>query len=45
MYRIPEKIYNTYAALAVVAFHDAAEAVVKEAENHFLMMMILKIID
>ena len=35
VYRTPEKIYNTYVFLAVVALHDAAEAVVKEAEKSF----------
>lgn len=35
VYRIPAKVYDKYAFMTVFALHDAAEAVVKEAEKSF----------
>lgn len=35
VYRIPAKVYDKYALMTVFALHDAAEAVVKEAEKSF----------
>ena len=35
VYRIPVKVYDKYAFMTVFALHDAAEAVVKEAEKSF----------
>ena len=35
VYRIPAKVYDKYAFMIVFALHDAAEAVVKEAEKSF----------
>lgn len=35
VYRIPTKVYDKYAFMTVFALHDAAEAVVKEAEKSF----------
>lgn len=35
VYRIPVKVYDKYVFMAVFALHDAAEAVVKEAEKSF----------
>ena len=35
VYRIPVKVYDKYAFMIVFALHDAAEAVVKEAEKSF----------
>nr|DAX47569.1 MAG TPA: hypothetical protein [Caudoviricetes sp.] len=35
VYRVPAKIYDKYAFMTVFALHDAAEAVVKEAEKSF----------
>ena len=35
VYRTPAKVYDKYAFMTVFALHDAAEAVVKEAEKSF----------
>ena len=35
VYRIPAKVYDKYAFMTVFALHNAAEAVVKEAEKSF----------
>lgn len=35
VYRIPAKVYDKYVFMTVFALHDAAEAVVKEAEKSF----------
>lgn len=35
VYRIPAKVYDKYVFMIVFALHDAAEAVVKEAEKSF----------